>query len=48
METALPLIDHELIRVDEMIAGRFPLSEAPQAFARAAERRVLKVLLEGK
>ena len=45
MESALPLIDHELIRVDEMISARFRLSEAPKAFARAAERGVLKVLL---
>jgi len=44
-EAALPLLDHELIRVEEMIADRFPLSEAPKAFARAAERGVLKVLL---
>jgi len=45
MELALPLIDHDLIFVDEMITDRFPLSEAPRAFARAAERGVLKVLL---
>ena len=45
MEAAIPLIAHELIHVDEMIADRFPLAEAPQAFARAAERGVLKVLL---
>lgn len=44
-EAALPLIDHELIRVEEMVADRFPLSQAPEAFARAAERGVLKVLL---
>ena len=36
---------YDLIHVDDMIAGRFPLAEAPQAFARAAERGVLKVLL---
>ncbi len=45
-EEALPLLDHHLIPVEEMIAGRFPLRDAPQAFARAAERGVLKVLLE--
>ena len=45
IEAALPLLDRS-IRVDEMIAARFPLAEAPQAFARAAERGVLKVLLE--
>ena len=43
---ALPLLNHPLVRVEELIAARFPLSEAPQAFARAAERGVLKVLLE--
>ena len=46
-EEALPLLDHHLIPVEEMIAGRFPLRDAPRAFARAAERGVLKVLLEG-
>jgi alcohol dehydrogenase len=45
LEAALPLIGHGLIRVEEMIADRFPLAEAPKAFARAAERGVLKVLL---
>ena len=45
MEMAMPLIAHEVIRVEEMIADRFPLQEAPRAFARAAERGVLKVLL---
>jgi threonine dehydrogenase-like Zn-dependent dehydrogenase len=43
---ALPLLGHPLVRVEELIAARFPLAEAPQAFARAAERGVLKVLLE--
>jgi alcohol dehydrogenase len=45
-EAALPLLAHSLIPVDDLIAARFPLAEAPQAFARAAERGVLKVLLE--
>ena len=45
MESAIPLISHELIHVDDMIAERFPLAEAPQAFARAAANGVLKVLL---
>ena len=45
-EAAFPLLTHPLVRVEEMIADRFPLAEAPQAFARAAERGVLKVLLE--
>jgi threonine dehydrogenase-like Zn-dependent dehydrogenase len=46
MEEALPLIDHELIHVEQMISARYPLSRAPEAFAHAAERGVLKVLLE--
>ena len=45
-EEAIPLLDHALIKVEEMIAARFPLAEAPKAFAKAAERGVLKVLLE--
>jgi len=45
-EASLPLLDHHLIRVESMIAGRFPLCDAPRAFARAAERGVLKVLLQ--
>jgi len=45
-EPALPLLDHELIRVEEMITGRFPLSAAPQAFEEAATRGALKVLLK--
>jgi alcohol dehydrogenase len=44
-EEALVLIDHALIDVDGMIADRFPLADAPAAFARAGERGVLKVLL---
>ena len=46
MEAALPLLGHPLVRVEELIADRFPLGEAPRAFGRAAERGVLKVLLE--
>jgi alcohol dehydrogenase len=45
-EAALPLLAHPLVPVEELIAARFPLSEAPQAFARAAEKGVLKVLFE--
>jgi threonine dehydrogenase-like Zn-dependent dehydrogenase len=44
-EAALPLLEHELIPVEEMISARFRLSEAPAAFERAAERGTLKVLL---
>jgi len=44
-EAALPLLASPLLRLEEMIADRFPLSQAPAAFARAAERGTLKVLL---
>jgi len=47
-ECALPLLEHDLIRVGEMVAARFGLGEAREAFARAAERGVLKVLLENR
>jgi len=45
-EEAIPLLDHGLIRTDEMIAARFPLRDATKAFEKAAERGTLKVLLE--
>jgi hypothetical protein len=45
-EAELCVLGHPLVRVEDLIAARFPLSEAPQAFAHAAERGVLKVLLE--
>ena len=44
-EAALPLLAGGGIRVEEMIAARYALREAPQAFARAAARGTLKVLL---
>jgi alcohol dehydrogenase len=44
-EAALPWIGHPTIRLEEMLSDQFPLAEAPRAFARAAERSVLKVLL---
>jgi threonine dehydrogenase-like Zn-dependent dehydrogenase len=44
-EAALPLLEHELIHVEEMITDRFNLEDAPRAFARAAERGAMKVLL---
>ena len=46
-EASLPLLERGVVRVEPLIADRFPLSEAPLAFARAAERGVLKVLLAG-
>ena len=45
-EAALPLLNHELIPVERMIADRFELRDAAKAFARASERGVLKVLLQ--
>lgn len=45
-EEAILLLDHALIKVEEMITARFPLSEAPKAFAKAAERGVMKVLIQ--
>jgi alcohol dehydrogenase len=44
-EASLPLLEHELIRVEPTITARFALSDAPKAFARAAERGAMKVLL---
>jgi threonine dehydrogenase-like Zn-dependent dehydrogenase len=44
-EAALPLLGDDRIRLDEMIAGRFPLQKAARAFERAAQPGVLKVLL---
>ena len=44
MEAALPLLGR--LDLDPLIHARFPLAEAPQAFARAAARGTLKVLLQ--
>jgi alcohol dehydrogenase len=44
-EPALHLLEHGLVNVEDMISGRMRLSEAPKAFARAAEKDCLKVLL---
>lgn len=46
-EAAIPLLDHKLINVEDMVTDRFLLADAPQAFARAAQKGVLKVLLHG-
>jgi alcohol dehydrogenase len=43
-EPALDLLGRGILRVEEMISARFPLSEAPAAFDRAAARGALKVL----
>jgi len=45
-EAALPLLANASIRTAEMIAARFPLRDAPEAFACAGRKGVLKVLLE--
>jgi len=42
---ALRLLETGQVRMDEMISEVMPLSQAPAAFARAAQRGVLKVLL---
>jgi len=44
-EAALPLLGDERIRLEEMIADRFPLQDAARAFERAAQPGVLKVLV---
>ena len=46
MEAALPLLEHRLIPVEQLIDDRYCLADAPQAFHRAASRGALKVLLE--
>ena len=47
-EAALPLLTHPGIRVEGMIAARYPLCDAPAAFAHAARRGTLKVLLTAR
>ncbi len=47
-EPALKLLASGKVRVADMIADRFPLSEAPQAFTKAAQKGMLKVLLDGE
>jgi alcohol dehydrogenase len=46
-EAALPLLARAEIPVEKMIAARYPLREAREAFAEAATKGTLKVLLEG-
>jgi alcohol dehydrogenase len=46
-EPALYLLEHNIINVEDMISERMRLSEAPQAFARAARKGAMKVLLAG-
>jgi|SRR5581483_1245624 len=44
-EAALPLLASGKVRVRELISGEFTLDRAPEAFAHAAKKGVLKVLL---
>jgi len=44
-EPALRLLASGKVRVDELISDAFPLDRAPEAFAQAATKGVLKVLL---
>jgi threonine dehydrogenase-like Zn-dependent dehydrogenase len=44
-EASLPLLANPKIRLQEMIAARYRLSDAPEAFAHAARPGTLKVLL---
>jgi alcohol dehydrogenase len=47
-EPALNLLKRKLVRVDDLISETLPLSAAPQAFERASQKGVLKVLLKGE
>ena len=44
-EAAIPLLSSDRVNVGSMISDEFPLDRAPQAFACAAKKGVLKVLL---
>ena len=46
-EPALHLLEHGLVNVEDMISDRMRLSEAPEAFARAARKGSMKVLMAG-
>jgi threonine dehydrogenase-like Zn-dependent dehydrogenase len=47
-EPALKLLRAGKVNVDDMISAEYPLSDAPAAFAHAAEKGVMKVLLRGE
>jgi alcohol dehydrogenase len=47
-EPALRLLRSGKVNVDRMLSGEYPLSKAPEAFARAAEKGVMKVLLRAE
>jgi threonine dehydrogenase-like Zn-dependent dehydrogenase len=46
-EPALHLLKHDIIHVEDMISERMQLSQAPEAFERAARRGCMKVLMAG-
>jgi alcohol dehydrogenase len=45
-EPALRVLTRHAVRVDGLISEQFPLDQAPAAFAKAATKGVLKVLLK--
>jgi alcohol dehydrogenase len=45
-EPALKLLAAGKLRLDEMISDRFPLGDVERAFARAAGKGALKVVIE--
>jgi alcohol dehydrogenase len=47
-EPAIELLQSHKVNAENLIADSIPLSAAPRAFARAAERGVLKVLLDAR
>jgi alcohol dehydrogenase len=47
-EPALKLLRAGKVNVDDMISAEYALGDAPAAFARAAEKGVMKVLLRGR
>ena len=46
-EPALHLLEHDIVHVEDMISERMRLSQAPDAFERAARKGCMKVLMEG-
>ena len=48
VEPALKLLSSGRIFVDDMISEAYPLARTPEAFAKAAGKGVLKVLLENR
>jgi threonine dehydrogenase-like Zn-dependent dehydrogenase len=46
-EPALHLLKHDIIHVEDMISERMQLSQAPEAFERAARKGCMKVLMAG-